>query len=187
MGWARRLTKSLERTRAGHVHCQCGRAGPPASLSSVVRRCSRILKMKTNIAHAEIESDIARCFPVMSQLRPHVPEADFVSRVQRQQKNGYCLAYLAAESCVRAVAGYRIHECLSSGRICYVDDLVTDEQHRSHGFGRMLFDWLLDRARESGCEGLELDSGVQRFAAHRFYLTQRMKISSHHFSISLRP
>ena len=141
--------------------------------------------MKTNIAHAEIESDIARCFPVMSQLRPHVPEADFVSRVQRQQKNGYCLAYLEAESCVRAVAGYRIHECLSSGRICYVDDLVTDEQHRSHGFGRVLFDWLLDRARESGCEGLELDSGVQRFAAHRFYLTQRMKISSHHFSISL--
>src|SRR6059036_486653 len=31
-------TKSLERTRAGHVSCQCGRAGPPASLSSVVRQ-----------------------------------------------------------------------------------------------------------------------------------------------------
>ena len=31
-----RSTKSLERTRAGHVSCQGGRAGPPASLSSVV-------------------------------------------------------------------------------------------------------------------------------------------------------
>ena len=30
-----RPRKSLERTRAGHVSCQCGRAGPPASLSSV--------------------------------------------------------------------------------------------------------------------------------------------------------
>ncbi len=141
--------------------------------------------MKTTIAHAEIESDIARCFPVMSQLRPHIPEADFVFRVRRQQQAGYRLAYLEAESCIRAVAGYRIGECLYSGTFCYVDDLVTDEHHRSHGFGRTLFDWLLDRARESGCEGLELDSGVQRFAAHRFYLTQRMKISSHHFSISL--
>ena len=28
--------KSLERTRAGHVSFQCGRAGPPASLSSGV-------------------------------------------------------------------------------------------------------------------------------------------------------
>ena len=143
------------------------------------------MQLKTIIAHAETESNIARCFPVMLQLRPHIPEADFVFRVQRQQKQGYRLAYLEAESCVRAVAGYRIGECLSSGRFCYVDDLVTDEQHRSHGFGRMLFDWLMDRATEAGCEGLELDSGVQRFAAHRFYLTQRMKISSHHFSISL--
>ena len=140
--------------------------------------------MKTTIAHAESESDIARCFPVMSQLRPHIPEADFVSRIRRQQLAGYRLAYLEAESCIRAVAGYRIGECLCSGSFCYVDDLVTDEHYRSHGFGRILFDWLLDRARESGCDGLELDSGVQRFAAHRFYLTQRMKISSHHFSIS---
>jgi hypothetical protein len=29
-------TRSLERTRAGHVSCEIGRAGPPASLSSVV-------------------------------------------------------------------------------------------------------------------------------------------------------
>ena len=31
-------TRSLERTRAGHVGSQCGRLGPPASLSSVVGR-----------------------------------------------------------------------------------------------------------------------------------------------------
>ena len=35
------LTKSLERTRAGHAGCQCRRAGPPASLSFVVRRYTR--------------------------------------------------------------------------------------------------------------------------------------------------
>jgi len=32
----RPLTKSLERTRAGHVSCRCGCAGPPTSLSSDV-------------------------------------------------------------------------------------------------------------------------------------------------------
>jgi hypothetical protein len=40
-------------------------------------------------------------------------------------------------------------------------------------------------ARAAGCIKLELDSGVQRFAAHRFYLTKRMIISSHHFSLEL--
>ena len=77
--------------------------------------------MNFTIAHAETESSIARCFPVMAQLRPHIPAADFVGRVQRQQKEGYRLAYLEAQSQVRALAGYRIEERLVSGRMCYVD------------------------------------------------------------------
>ena len=28
-------------------------------------------------------------------------------------------------------------------------------------------------------------TGVQRFAAHRFYLQQRMRIASHHFALEL--
>jgi hypothetical protein len=40
-------------------------------------------------------------------------------------------------------------------------------------------------ARATGCAKLELDSGVQRFDAHRFYLRKRMIISSHHFSLEL--
>ena len=68
---------------------------------------------------------------------------------------------------------------------CYVDDLVTDESERSLGYGGALFDWLVAEARAEGCGKLELDSGVQRFAAHRFYLTKRMIISSHHFSLEL--
>jgi hypothetical protein len=31
-----------------------------------------------------------------------------------------------------------------------------------------------------------LDSGVQRFGAHRFYLRRRMDITSHHFALDLR-
>ena len=36
-------TKSLERTRAGHVSCQCGRTGPSASLSSGVMRHRKVI------------------------------------------------------------------------------------------------------------------------------------------------
>ncbi len=67
-----------------------------------------------------------------------------------------------------------------------MDDLVTDAAGRSQGFGKKLFDWIAAQAREAGCEQLHLDSGVQRFEAHRFYLTQRMVIASHHFSLPLK-
>ena len=141
--------------------------------------------MEINLANAESAAAILRCFPVMSQLRPHLAEEGFVERVLRQQAGGYHLGYLEADGEVRAVGGYRFFETLAWGRICYVDDLVTDAESRSQAFGRTLFDWLVARAREAGCDQFHLDSGVQRFDAHRFYLTRRMAISCHHFSLPL--
>jgi len=148
-------------------------------------RTIQFIHVKVRIANADSEHAIARCFPVIVQLRPHLGEAEFVSRVQRQQAGGYRLAYLEAESRVRAAAGYRFFECLAWGRICYVDDLVAGEDDRSQGFGGQLFDWLLEQARAADCEQFHLDSGVQRFAAHRFYLNKRLNITSHHFSMAL--
>jgi len=81
----------------------------------------------TVVRLAETDEEIARAFPAMHQLRPHLEEAEFVPRVRRMQKS----------------------------------------------------------ARAAGCQSFELDSGVQRFDAHRFYLTNRMQIPSHHFRLSL--
>lgn len=134
---------------------------------------------------AETDDAIAACSEVMRQLRPHIAESDFVSRVRLQMQEGYRLAFLRDDGEVRAVAGYRFIENLYSGRVLYVDDLVTDDRVRSRGYGKALLDWLTAEARTGGCQTLELDSGVQRFAAHRFYLTQRMDIVSHHFRLKL--
>ncbi len=142
--------------------------------------------MAIRIAEAKTDFDISRCFPVMRQLRTHFKdEGKFLAQVERQRREGFRLAFLEDGGVVRAVAGYRMSESLFAGRFCYVDDLVTDADGRSLGYGGALFDWLVAQARAAGCGKLELDSGVQRFAAHRFYLTKRMIIASHHFSFEL--
>lgn len=142
--------------------------------------------MNFRIAEALTPESVARCFPVMRQLRTHFEDEEiFVEQVERQRRDGYRMAFLEDGKGVRAVAGYRLMESLFSGRFCYVDDLVTDATGRSLGYGGVLLDWLAAEARAAGCGNLELDSGVQRFAAHRFYLTKRMIISSHHFSLEL--
>ena len=141
----------------------------------------------STIALATSDSDIARCFPVMVQLRPQLAQADFVGRVQRMRSQGYQLASLRDDAgLVRSVAGFRQMDMLFSGKTLYVDDLVTDSASRSQGHGDRLFDWLLDWARKEGCDEFSLDSGTQRVDAHRFYLRKRMKISSFHFSLPLR-
>ncbi len=139
-----------------------------------------------HIAPAESDADILRCFPVMAQLRPHLVETEFVARVRRMQGEGFRLARLEEDGTVRAVAGYRFHEKLFSGRNLYVDDLVSDTTRRSQGHGARLLAWLAEQARARDCDLLELDSGVQRFDAHRFYFRERMRIASYHFSRALK-
>jgi GNAT superfamily N-acetyltransferase len=130
---------------------------------------------------AESPDEIARCFPVMLHLRPLLVADEFVSRINAQQAQGYQLAFLEHEGAVVAVAGFRITEILISGRTLYVDDLVTDPTHRSHGHGKAMLDWLQDYARTAGCETFSLDSGTQRQEAHAFYFRERMRVTSFHF------
>jgi len=127
--------------------------------------------------------DWARAYPVMAQLRPHLTLEAFLEQVERQTHEGYAIAYVEDEGQVRAVAGFRVQNMLAHGQFLYVDDLVTDSAHRSKGYGDILFDWLTEFANFQNCVGIELDSGVQRFDAHRFYLRRRMSISSHHFRL----
>ncbi|NEU81710.1 GNAT family N-acetyltransferase [Nostoc sp. UIC10630] len=138
-----------------------------------------------SIQLAESDFQILGCFPVISQLRPHLEQDNFVEQVRYQMKEGYQLAFLEVEKQAVAVTGFRISTCLALGRFLYIDDLVVDELKRSHSYGQQLFQWLIEYARNHECKHLSLDSGVQRFAAHRFYLMQRMSITSHHFSMEL--
>ena len=135
---------------------------------------------------AETDLDIARCFPVMQQLRPHLQVGGFVARVRRMQGEGFALVFLEDEAAVvRAVGGFRIRDMLAHGRTMYVDDLVTAADSRSHGYGAQLLHWLVARSAADGCHMFSLDSGTHRRDAHRFYFRERMHIASYHFALQL--
>jgi GNAT superfamily N-acetyltransferase len=143
-----------------------------------------------SIRLAESDADIERCLPVMAELRTDLhaqyEAAAFIAQVRQQQTESYRLVLLEVEGRIRAVAGYRIMHKLHTRKTLYVDDLVTCAADRSKGYGEALLEWLTLAARRHDCTTLELDSGVQRFDAHRFYLRNRMIISSHHFLLKLK-
>ena len=144
------------------------------------------VKAAIHIALAESDALVARCYEVMHELRPHLSDAgEFTARVNRQAGQGYRLAFAECGGEVQGVAGFRISEHLAWGRILYVDDLVTSEKSRGTGCGSALIDFLVAHAREQKCAQFHLDSGVQRFDAHRFYLHKGMDITCHHFALKL--
>lgn len=138
------------------------------------------------VCFADSPRDVERCFPVVRQLRPQYDLAGFIEQVARQQKAGYRMVFIENDGAVVSVAGFRLGECLAWGRFLYVDDLITTEHARGRGYAGKLMDWLVEFAQSCNCDEFHLDSGVQRFGAHRFYLGKRMDITSHHFAIKLR-
>jgi len=135
-----------------------------------------------DIRLATSDAEIAACYPVMSELRPHIAEKQFLSRIRGQQDAGYRLAYVQEAEAMVAVAGFRVAENLAWGRFLYVDDLVTLGSRRSRGYGAKLLSWLRDYAMQEGCLQLHLDSGVQRKEAHRFYEREGLGITGFHFA-----
>ena len=68
----------------------------------------------------------------------------------------FCTAYLELDS-------------VRFGRRCWVEDLAVDPERRSRGIGGALLDAVKTWARSAGASHLELDSGLARRDAHRFY------------------
>lgn len=122
---------------------------------------------------------------VMLELRTSYTKASLIARMREQMQQGYRVAWVEADGEVLCVAGFVVGLKLAWGRHVYVDDLVTAARRRSAGAGAAMIAWLKTYARELGCRELHLDSGVQRFAAHRFYLRERFNIESHHFSLKM--
>jgi GNAT superfamily N-acetyltransferase len=134
------------------------------------------------IQEANTKEQISSCFSVMHELRPHLSLNSFLESVARMEAQGYRLVFIADPD-VRALAGFRKIEMLAMGTVLYVDDLVTSAQHRSKGYGKQLLNWLWAEAKRQDCQYLELDSGVKRLGAHRFYETNGMQKAAFHFSI----
>ena len=120
----------------------------------------------------------------MLQLRPQYETLEkLLQQIKLQQQQGYQLAYVEDNDEVLCVAGFVMGFKLAWQKHLYVDDLVTSATHRSTGAGKCIIEWLREYATQHACQQLHLDSSVQRFGAHKFYLREGFTIKSHHFVI----
>jgi GNAT superfamily N-acetyltransferase len=127
------------------------------------------------------DARLSAVYPVIQELRTELSEEQFHERYAAGHRDGYRLAAVFDGDDCRAAAGYRLFTNFVSGRHMYIDDLVTAERWRSHGYGRLLNKYLTELARDEGCESVQLDSATHRLKAHRFYFRERYVITSFHF------
>ncbi|HEY7150876.1 MAG TPA: GNAT family N-acetyltransferase [Solirubrobacterales bacterium] len=84
----------------------------------------------------------------------------------------FCTAYLELDS-------------VRFGQRCWVEDFAVDPERRSQGVGAILLRAAREWAREAGATHLELDSGLARTDAHRFYEREGGSRQSYSFAWEL--
>jgi GNAT superfamily N-acetyltransferase len=91
---------------------------------------------------------------------------------------------LIARDAAGAIVGIGILHPELDGLVRYgvVEDMAVDPTSRSGGIGHALLERLVERARESGCAWVFLESGLGNEQAHRFFEREGFTMTSHVFA-----
>jgi GNAT superfamily N-acetyltransferase len=139
-----------------------------------------------DVRYVDTEAEVAACFGLMRQLRPHLEsEQEFIERWRRQAAVGYRLLAVWRGPKPVALAGFRVQDNLVHGPHLYVDDLVTDEASRRGGLGGVLMERLKAEGRALGCAKLVLDTPLTNTLGHRFYYRHGLLAAALRFNLAL--
>lgn len=70
---------------------------------------------------------------------------------------------------------------LWTGKYLEIDNFVVNPEYRSKGIGKMLTDYIEQKALDIGCSSIVLDAFSGNFGAHRFYYNQGYGPKGFHF------
>ena len=66
-----------------------------------------------------------------------------------------------------------------------IENMVVDKNRRREGIGRLLIEYALKRAKETGCYKIQLESSKSRKEAHAFYRSMGFEASGLGFRLYL--
>lgn len=80
-----------------------------------------------------------------------------------------------------ALAGFWIASKLWCGRYLELDNVIVHPNHRSKGVGKVITEYLVEKAIKNNCTMAVLDAYTTNFAAHKFYINQGFVPKGFHF------
>jgi len=90
------------------------------------------------------------------------------------------VAVFIDNECV-GLTGFWIGTKLWCGKYLELDNVVISSKKRSKGIGKVLFDYMVEIAKNEGCSMLALDSYTSNFKAHKFFYNQGFAPKGFHF------
>ncbi|MGO3707061.1 MAG: GNAT family N-acetyltransferase [Mesonia hippocampi] len=138
-----------------------------------------------SIITVKTENELNKCWEVVKILRPNFKREKFLLYINEMMQEGYQIIAVTVNNEIAGYAGFRPMTTLHSGRIFYLDDLVTSSKYRKMGIGTKLLRQVYILAKEKNKEAITLDSSIDLTPAHRLYLNNRYAIVALHFKATI--
>ena len=119
---------------------------------------------------------------VMQELYPSLSIETYANLLDGMLPNNEYgqVAAFQDEQCV-GIAGFWIGTKIWCGKYLEVDNSVVCEKFRSQGAGKLLFDYLANKAEKEHCNIMTLDSYTSNFKAHKFFYNEGFGPKGFHF------
>ncbi len=118
---------------------------------------------------------------VMQHLYPKLSLKKYEEYLQFMIPNNYTqIAVFENDTCI-GITGCWYNIKLWSGKYLEIDNFIVHTNHRQKGVGKMMTDFVEQKAINLGCTNIVLDAYTHNFKAHRFYYNQGFGPKGFHF------
>ncbi|WP_413999706.1 GNAT family N-acetyltransferase [Flavobacterium sp. W1B] len=137
--------------------------------------------MQLYIKELTTKEEMLAQIAMMKHLYPKFTLEKYESYLQEMIPHNYRqVAVFENEVCV-GISGLWSGTKLWSGKYLEIDNFIVHPDHRSKGIGKMMTDYIDEKAKETGCTMIVLDAFTGNFTAHRFYYNQGYVPKGFHF------
>lgn len=117
----------------------------------------------------------------MRFLYPNLSVEKYEAYLSEMVPHNYIqIGVFEGETCI-GITGCWSATKLWTGKYLEIDNFVVNPNHRSKGIGKLLTDYIEQKAIALECSSIVLDAFTGNFAAHRFYYNQGYGPKGFHF------
>ncbi|WP_310559891.1 GNAT family N-acetyltransferase [Flavobacterium sp.] len=118
---------------------------------------------------------------IIRQLYPNISDEKYKSYLEAMIPHNYTQVVVNDGEESVGLTGLWYGIKLWCGKYMEIDNFIVHPNHRSKGIGKLLTDYVNQKATDLDCTMIVLDAYTQNFTAHRFYYNQGYNPRGFHF------
>lgn len=118
---------------------------------------------------------------ILRELYPKLDLESYRSMLENMIPHNYAQVGVFRDHKCIAISGYWLGTKLWCGPYLELDNVIVSEAARGTGAGKLIQNYLEEKARALNCHIMVLDAYANNFKAHRFYYNQGYAPRGFHF------